>query len=126
LYVERNVHSAFYILNPWWYFQPSISHLLNRPREIADALTAPASPEFTPSPAPTFTLPVFDPPFYNGPKGIEGVRRYTLLNEFRPWWATYPHLPIEQRPVAVLPTVALLLALAALGGAGMCLAKGLR
>ena len=28
IYVERNVHSAFYIVNPWRYFQPSISHFL--------------------------------------------------------------------------------------------------
>jgi hypothetical protein len=41
---------------------------------------------------------VFDPPYYNGPKKLEGVRQFTLLNTFRPWWATFPHLPPEQRP----------------------------
>ncbi|CAN5555051.1 hypothetical protein BH11PLA2_BH11PLA2_05840 [soil metagenome] len=103
LYVQRELHSGFYVQHPWWYLHPALGHIVNRPAEIIDALTAPVAAEFTPAPSPTFTLPVFDKPFYNGPKGIEGVRRYTLLNTFRPWWATYPHL--TSPPVNVARTV---------------------
>jgi hypothetical protein len=98
LYVERHVYTGFFRENPWLYFRPEISHILHRPLEVIDALAAPPAPEFTPGPSPTYTMPVFDPPEYTGPKGIEGVRRYTLLNELRPWWATYPHLAREERP----------------------------
>lgn len=99
LYLERQLPSNFYTVKPWLYFHPALSHLLNRPRELADALTAPPAPEFTPAPTPTFTLPVMEPPYYTGPKAAEGVHQYTLLNTLRPWWATFPHLPADQRPV---------------------------
>jgi len=115
LYVERNVPSGFYTVDPWLYFQPSISHILNRPREIADSWQAPPSPEFTPAPTPTFTMPVFDPPFYNGPKGIEGVRKYSTLNTFRPWWLTYGELNRYQRPFDVVKVAMVILCIGALG-----------
>ena len=99
LYLERELPSLFYTVDPWLYFNPALSHLLNRPRELTDALTAPPAPEFTPAPTPTFTLPVMEPPYYTGPPGAEGVHRYTLLSTLRPWWATFPHLPPDQRPV---------------------------
>jgi hypothetical protein len=99
LYLERELPSLFYTVDPWLYFNPALSHLLNRPREVIDALTAPPAPEFTPAPAPTFTLPVMEPPYYTGPRGVEGVHRYTLLNTLRPWWATFHHLPPDERPV---------------------------
>jgi hypothetical protein len=98
LYLERELPSLFYTVDPWLYFNPALSHLLNRPRELIDALTAPPAPEFTPAPTPTFTLPVLEPPYHTGPRGIEGVRQYTLLNTLRPWWATFRHLPPDQRP----------------------------
>lgn len=120
LYVERALPTGFYMIKPWWYFHPAISHVMNRPREILDACTAPAAAEFSPGPTPTFTMPVFDPPFYTGPKGIAGVRQYTLLNELRPWWATFPHLPHEQRPVAI-PTALTIFALIGVIGAGLML-----
>jgi hypothetical protein len=99
LYLERQLPSTFYTVDPWLYFHPALSHLLNRPRELIDALTASPAPEFTPAPTPTFTLPVLEPPYYTGPRGVEGVHRYTLLNTLRPWWATFPHLPPDERPV---------------------------
>lgn len=99
IYVEQSVPSGFYRVDPWLYFEPAISHLARRPHEIADAMSAPPAAEFTPGPTPTFSMPVFDPPYYTGPKGREGVRRYVLLNSLRPWWAIFPHLPAEQQPV---------------------------
>jgi hypothetical protein len=104
LYVERDLHSSFFLVDPWLNLRPELGHLANRPREIHDALTAPPSPHFTPSPSPTFTLPVFDPPAYTGPKGIAGVRSYTLLNGLRPWWASFPALPQAERPINVART----------------------
>jgi hypothetical protein len=121
LYLERELPSLFYTVDPWLYFNPALSHLLNRPREVIDALTAPPAPEFTPSPTPTFTLPVLEPPHHTGPTGIEGVHRYTLLNTLRPWWATFRHLPPDQRPVALAPTAAVL---GAAGGLGFLLMAG--
>ena len=123
LYLERQLPSNFYTVDPWLYFHGAVSHLLNRPRELIDALTAPPAPEFTPAPTPTFTLPVLEPPYYSGPKGAEGVHRYTLLNTLRPWWATFRYLPPDQRPVELNRTVALLVLLTfvglAAGGAGL-------
>jgi hypothetical protein len=115
LYLERQLPSTFYLVDPWLYFHPAVSHLLNRPRELIDALTAPPAPEFTPAPAPTFTLPVLEPPYYTGPRGVEGVRQYTLLNSLRPWWATFGHLTPDERPVALGPT-AILMGWAVVGG----------
>jgi hypothetical protein len=45
-----------------------------------------------------------EPPYYTGPMGIEGVHRYTLLSTLRPWWATFPHLPANDRPVDLART----------------------
>jgi hypothetical protein len=115
LYVERDVHSSFFLTDPWLNLRPELGHLANRPREIYDALTAPPAPQFTPSPSPTFTLPVFDPPAYLGPKGIAGVRSYTLLNSLRPWWVTFRQLPDHERPIDLDRTELMLGALLLLG-----------
>jgi hypothetical protein len=119
LYVERGMPTGFFLTNPWLNLRPELGHIVNRPREVVGAVTAPPAPEFTPGPAPTFSMPVFDPPYYTGPKGIEGVRRYTLLNGLRPWWASFPHLPPDQRPVPIYETAAALGA-AALAGLALC------
>ncbi len=113
LYVEQKVPSGFYTVDPWLYLEPAIGHIVNRPREIVDAATAPPSPEFTPGPTPTYTMPVFDPPFYDGPKGIAGVRRYTLLNDFRPWWVTLPQA--DPPPIAYGKPLAFFLCAAVAG-----------
>jgi hypothetical protein len=109
LYVERSLPSGFNAVAPWLYFNPRISHLLNRPREIGEILGARDRPAeaFTPSPEPTFTFPVIDPPYLpeTGPRAVE---KYGVLNSFRPWWASQPYLSPGERPVALGPTVALL------------------
>jgi hypothetical protein len=119
LYLERQLPSNFYLAEPWLYFHPALSHLLNRPQEVVDALTAPPAPEFTPAPTPTFTLPVMEPPHYRGPPGRDGVHQYTLLNTLRPWWVTFQHLPPDKRPVGPAETAAGLAAIAA-AGLGLC------
>jgi hypothetical protein len=115
LYYERRLPSGFYYVDPWLYLRPEIGHLFNRPRELLDALTAPPASEFTPAPAPSFCLPVADPPYYTGPPGIDGVRRYVVLNGLRPWWATLPLLPPDQRPVEPGPAAAVFGLIAAAG-----------
>jgi hypothetical protein len=115
LYFERRLVSNFYTVDPWIYFHGSVSHVLNRPRELVEVLTAPPAPEFAPAPTPTFTLPVLEPPYYTGPPGAEGIRHYTVLNTLRPWWATFPHLPADQRPVDLNRTVTLFVLLILVG-----------
>lgn len=112
LYVEHRLPSAFYVEKPWLYFHPAISHLANRPREIVEILTRGnvRAQQFSPSPSPWFAFPVID--FVaNGP---EAVRRYHVLNSFRPWWISQRYLTFE-RPIALGRTAILFVLLAALG-----------
>jgi hypothetical protein len=68
LYIERRLPSAFYLADPWIYFHPAVSHLLNRPREIVEILTPGQQPAeafappdvFRPPKPPTFAFPVIN------------------------------------------------------------------
>jgi hypothetical protein len=124
LYVYRNVPSSFGRAQPWLYFEPALSHLCNRPREIVDIAhdDRPAG-EYTPAPAPTFTFPVIDPPYLEN-SGPDAVLRYRVLNSFRPWWASLSYLSPEQRPVDLLKT-AIALSVVALLGASLVVGFGL-
>jgi hypothetical protein len=106
LYVQLDASSGFGRLHPWLYFEPALSHLLNRPREIAEIVRDhPGAEEFTPAPAPTFAFPLLDPPRdgerrqYLEKRGPDVVLKYRVLNSFRPWWASVPWLVPEDRPV---------------------------
>jgi hypothetical protein len=116
LYVERGLPSGFYVSDPGLYFHPSISHLLNRPREIVEVIADGRikAEAYSPSPSPTFAFPVLD--FVE--KGPGAVRKYHVLNSFRPWWASLRYLDRKSRPVDLSKTLILL---AALGGAGVAL-----
>src|SRR5262249_4755280 len=86
LYVRRHLTAAFYYdLSPWLYADSAVSHLLNRPREIAEVLSPdrPTSAVFTPAPSPTFAFPVLNRIYDEGPAA---VHRYHVLNSLRPWW----------------------------------------
>ena len=98
LYVQRAAPSTFYLDSPWHHFRPGMSHLLNRPREIREAWAAGPAPEFTPAPTPTFAPPAIDPP-YLPETGPAAVGRWQIWRGFRPWWASFPHLPAGERPV---------------------------
>jgi len=92
LYIEQAVAS-----HGVSYFAPAHSHFLNRPREIAEVWRARHEPieAFTPSALTTFE-------FARLPPGIEGpdaIRRYRILNAFRPWWHTFRYVSEDQRPV---------------------------
>jgi hypothetical protein len=126
LYVERSLPSAFYYEKPWVYFDPSLSHLLQRPREIveiADHMRAGRrAAEFTPAPEPTFTFPVLD----YVDQGRDAVERYQVLAAFRPFWLSQLWLPREERPVAIERALALLAACGLAGGALLWLGLGRR
>jgi hypothetical protein len=116
LYVQHRLPSAFYLQEPWLYFHPAISHLANRPREIMEIASGRGGRAdlFTPSPSPTFAFPILD--FVeNGP---EAVRKFHVLNSFRPWWISQRYLTAE-RPVDLGRTALLLVFVAAAGLASM-------
>jgi hypothetical protein len=118
LYIQRHLTAAFYYdLSPWLYGDSAVSHLLNRPREIAEVLNPdrPASAAFTPAPSPTFAFPVINRIYDEGPAAIH---KYHVLNSLRPWWASQWHLAPDDRPVDLLGTL-LLLTGTALAGLGL-------
>jgi hypothetical protein len=127
LYVQRGAPSAFYLDSPWHHFEPGMSHLLNRPREIREAWAAGPAPEFTPAPTPTFAPPIIDPPFLPE-TGPAAVARWEIWRGFRPWWVSFWNLPEDERPVDLVNTVALFSGLAVLGllmaGAGLAGRRG--
>jgi hypothetical protein len=124
LYVYRNASSGFGRIYPWLYFEPALSHLWNRPREISEiARDSRPAGEYTPAPTPTFAFPVIDPPYLEK-RGPETVERYRVLNSFRPWWASMTYLSAEQRPVDLAKTATVLSVLAVVG-AGLVLGFGL-
>jgi hypothetical protein len=107
LNMENNLPSVFYMGSPELYFHPAVSHLLNRPREIADLLSA--SPDrpviFQPPPERRFPNVVFldsDGGLYSHPNNLD------LIDAPRPWWMSLPRLGPGRSPVDV-PRTALLL-----------------
>ena len=59
LHLERALPSATYSQPGWLHFEPALSHLLNRPREIGEILTSghERSAAYSPAPSPTFATP---------------------------------------------------------------------
>jgi hypothetical protein len=113
LYIEHGLPSAFYVSAPDLYFNPSISHLINRPREIIDSLShqGDRAEHYSPSPTPTFTFPVID--FVE--KGPVAIRKYHVLKGFRFWWASFLYLDRLSRPIDLKRTVGFLIVLAMTG-----------
>ncbi len=111
LYIETNFPSGAYIYNPWVYFNPCISHLLQRPREIWEILwKTERSEDFTPAPSPTYALPLHD---YLG--GHAAVQKYHLFSSFRPWWLSQRYLSASERPVPLATTMTFLVCLTGMG-----------
>lgn len=106
LYVELRFPSGFYLGHPEIYFDPRAAHLVNRPREIWEILTAkePAA-AYSPASQPTAAMPYLER-FERGP---EAVQKYRVLNSFRPWWASMTFLSPQERPIDLGQTVAVLL-----------------
>jgi hypothetical protein len=106
LYVERGVPPAFGALAPVLHFDPRLSHIINRPREIIDIWKArhDAGVEFAPWDVPTASPRVISWDML-GPKG---VLRYKVLNSFRPWWVSHRYMAAGERPVSIMSAVAVL------------------
>ena len=113
LYIERGFSAAFYFDQPWINFDARISHLLNRPREIAEILMVRGEgvQDFSPARSPTFFFKVSD----FEPKGRPAIARYSVLSSFRPWWISQRRLPPSLRPVALSSAVSFLLGSALAG-----------
>jgi hypothetical protein len=106
LYIEQSLPSAFYVSRPGLYFSPTISHLVNRPREIIEVLSNQRNRAdcYSPSPTPTFAFPVID--FVE--KGPAAIQKYHVLKGFRFWWASFPYLDPSLQPINVRRTILLL------------------
>jgi len=113
LYIERGFSAAFYLDRPWINFDPRISHLPNRPREIAEILMTKGqgAQEFSPARSPTFFFKASD----FEPKGRQAIARYGVLSSFRPWWISQQRVPPSLRPVALSKAVSFLLGSALAG-----------
>ena len=135
LYVERDYSPSMGKERPWIYFETAMSHLLNRPREIAEVMqTAPPDQEFSPSPSPTSAFPLLELPDLEKElppelertrfrqrlekRGPDVVGQYRVLSSLRPWWICMGTLPTDERPLNLGKFAALLLATL---GAGMAM-----
>jgi hypothetical protein len=110
LYIEHGLPGAFYLSHPGLYFNPTISHLINRPREIAEVLLSRSdrAERYSPSPAPTFAFPVID--FVE--KGPAAIRKYHVLKGFRFWWASFQYFDQSSRPIDINRSVVFLIVIA--------------
>jgi hypothetical protein len=109
MWVEKKLPALFTMHDPTILFHPAASSLCNRPREIIEIweqkdITAET---FTPSPAPTYAFPLLDPPLmpHMNERGPEVVRKYHVLNSYRPWWASQGFLHEAERPVDLSRTL---------------------
>jgi hypothetical protein len=124
LYIRDDVSPEFGRADPSRYFDPSLSHLLNRPREIIDiARNSEPAQEYSPSPSPTFAFPIIEQPYLEK-RGPDVVGRYQVLNWYRPWWANMSFLPTDERPVNLGKFAAILLAFVSVGLILLGLAAG--
>lgn len=113
LYVYHRLPSGFYNGHEWIHFNPAVGHIVNRPREILEICRDDGEQTiaYCAAPRPTCATVIMED-IENGP---EAVRKYRYLASFRPWWISQRWLSPPDRPVALLPTVAMLLALACAG-----------
>jgi hypothetical protein len=125
LYMERELKAGFYVKDPLIYFDPSIAHAVQRPREIWTVFTSRYRPweafdAVGPDGKPTRGYLVNGRVEY----GSSGFLRYNTMNSFRPWWAHFGLFFLKEPPVDVPRTVALFAAIAALGAATTAIGLG--
>jgi hypothetical protein len=115
LYAERAVPVAFYFDAPWSYFDPKLSHLLNRPREIAEILAdpGPKRPRFSPSAEATSFL--WSRANIELASGRALLERYGVFRSLRPWWSSHRWMPSAERPVDLRWTLILQLSMTVVG-----------
>ena len=113
--------SCFYLSAPDLYFHPAISHLLNRPREIAEILAAGGKGpvHYSATRPPTFPFLVIDPAdgrvkVYRASREDSSFDR-VAVNTLRPWWASLRRLHDQSPPVDIKRTTVLLVLVATSG-----------
>jgi hypothetical protein len=97
MYFDRGVPSFYTEVYPELRFDMNLSHLLQRPREIWEAVTAPPAPEFSPAAIPTAIAP-FQVTLTREAMRAAG-QRFQIYRGLRFWWASFPTLPPDQRPL---------------------------
>jgi hypothetical protein len=113
LYVHHRLPSAYYGGQEWIHFEPALGHLINRPREIVEICgdDGAETTAFCADPLPTSTTVLME----HMERGPDAVRKYRYLASFRPWWISQTWLAPPDRPVALLPSIQLLLGASVLG-----------
>ncbi len=116
LHLERALPAVTYSQPGWLHFDPALSHLLNRPREIGEIIASrhERAAAYSPAPSPTFATPGLSS------RITEAIWDYHVFASLRPWWIHQQYLPPEERPVDLARTVMLLTAAAA-GGLALVL-----
>jgi hypothetical protein len=114
LYLENGLPMPFYVSAPELYFHPAVSHLINRPREIAEVLSAGEknSIYYEPPYRPTFPSVIF---LDSSGKLYSGDRDSHLIDSLRPWWASLRRIDARVRPIDIPKSATLLLLLAVAG-----------
>ena len=99
---------------PELYFHPAVSHLINRPHEIVEILSAgdTNSVYYLPPYRPTFPSYIF---LDSSGNLYSGARESDVIDSFRPWWASLRRLDPRSQPVDIGRTAALLLVVSARG-----------
>ena len=110
----------FYVSAPELYFHPALSHLINRPREIAEVLSAGEknSIYYEPPYRPTFPSVIFldsSGKFYSGGRDAHQIDSLRLIDSLRPWWASLRRIDARVRPIDIPKSATLLLLLAVAG-----------
>lgn len=122
IYLKNGLLMPFYVTSPELYFHPALSHLLNRPLEIAEILSPHdrSSIYFSPPDRPGFYSVVF----------LDSLGRLfsrdtdaAVLDSLRPWWASLRAFDAGKRPVDVSKTVGLFLSLALTGATLMAVSS---
>jgi hypothetical protein len=133
LYRECGLPSWFYVSAPELYFHPAISHLVNRPREIAEILSSGET-------RPIYYDPPYRPRFPSyrfldsqgrlyqegvhavGESGVLASKRpwwatqnFKIIDALRPWWASLRRLGPREQPIEIGRTVVLLVLVATTG-----------
>jgi hypothetical protein len=115
LCIERGLSAGFGADQPALYFNPSISNLWERPREIVEILGDKGTAQsYSPADSPTSAVQSLDPP-YLLEKGRPAIERYAIFRGFRPWWSNQWMLPEADRPVNLTQMILSLAGIAALG-----------
>ena len=123
LYVTHRLPSGYFGGREWIHFEPELSHLVTRPREILEIWQddGTGTTAFCADPLPTSTRLLLEE-IDNGP---EAVRKYRYLSSYRPWWVSQAWLSPADRPVVLGESVRLLLLGAGIGimliGTGLAL-----